>query len=212
MATIHFVDANNNIGQVYSFSSQIVPRCIVSCDQNGTANYIPTDGAGYSSYDENMGSYTNRYYYNSHNPSIHAVASDNSICNAYNAVSTISNVSIPAGTYTPSAFENLISQYISANGSRNCVNAFTAKVNGITYNVSAGQAIKYCTTNTAGSGTNSTLRIVTFNGRTYAQAQDANRLYFEGTYVVYASNFSGHAQFSAYANYSITIGTGIIFN
>lgn len=119
---------------------------------------------------------------------------------------------IPAGTYTPSVFENLIRQYISANGSRNCVNAFTAKVNGITYNVSAGQAIKYCTTNTAGSGTNSTLRIVTFNGRTYAQAQDANRLYFDGTYVVYASNFSGYAQFSAYANYSITIGTGIIFN
>ena len=130
----------------------------------------------------------------------------------YAAKSRTENYYIPAGTYTPSAFENLISQYISANGSRNCVNAFTAKVNGITYNVSAGQAIKYCTTNTAGSGTNSTLRIVTFNGRTYAQAQDANRLYFDGTYVVHASNFSGYAQFSAYANYPITIGTGIKFN
>lgn len=119
---------------------------------------------------------------------------------------------IPAGTYTPSVFENLIRQFISANGSRTCANAFTAKVNGHTYNVSAGQTIKYCTTSTAGSGTNSTLRIVTFNGSSTAQAQDANPAYFGGTYVVYASNFSGYAGFSAYANYSITIGTGIRFN
>ena len=151
------------------------------------------------------------YIYKAPSPTI-CVRHNNTTYYCARSREAVSEYDIPAGTYTPSAFENLISQYISANGSRNCVNAFTAKVNGITYNVSAGQSIKYCTTNTAGSGTNSTLRIVTFNGRTYAQAQDANRLYFEGTYVVHASNFSGYAQFSAYANYSITIGTGIIFN
>ena len=151
------------------------------------------------------------YIYKAPSPTI-CVRHNNTTYYCARSREAVSEYDIPAGTYTPSAFENLISQYISANGSRNCVNAFTAKVNGITYNVSAGQAIKYCTTNTAGSGTNSTLRIVTFNGRTYAQAQDANRLYFDGTYVVYASNFSGLAQFSAYANYPITIGTGIKFN
>lgn len=89
MATIHFVDASNNIGQVYSFSSHVVPRCIAFCDQNGTIQYIPTDGSGNSHYDQDMGSYINRYYYSSSKPSIHAVDSGNSICNAYNAVSTI---------------------------------------------------------------------------------------------------------------------------
>lgn len=169
--------------------------------QNGTTYYVPLLTSRRQTIDG--------YEYISGNPTV-CVRYNNTTY--YGARIRAAAYAIPAGTYTPSAFENLISHYISANGSRNCVNAFTAKVNGITYNVSAGQVIKYCTTNTAGSGTNSTLRIVTFNGRTYAQAQDANRLYFDGTYVVYASNFSGYAQFSAYANYSITIGTGIIFN
>ena len=149
------------------------------------------------------------YIYKAPSPTI-CVRHNNTTYYCARSREAVSEYDIPAGTYTPSAFENLISQYISANGSRNCVNAFTAKVNGITYNVSAGQAIKYCTTNTAGSGTNSTLRIVTFNGRNTVEAWDAGT--FKGTYVVHASNFSGLAQFSAYANYSITIGTGIIFN
>lgn len=133
----------------------------------------------------------------------------------YAAKSGSANYNIPAGTYTPSAFENLIRHYISANGSRKCANAFTAKVNGSTYNVSAGQAIKYCTTNTAGSSTNSTLRIVTFNGAKTAAGIDAlptSFRAFSGTYVVYASNFSGYCTFSEYAKYSITIGTGIKFS
>lgn len=209
MATIHFVDANNNIGQAFSFSSQIVPRCIVSCDQNGTAHYIPTDGAGYSSYDEDMGSYTNRYYYSSSNPSIHAVASDNSICNAYNAVSTISNVSIPAGTYSPSTFRSMIQNFIPANGSRISRYAFSVTVNGGTYNVPAGQEIKYCTTNTAGSGTSSSLEIVTFNGSNTVDAMDAGT--FRGTYVIYGTSYSGLAQFSDYFLFNITVSNDIIF-
>lgn len=212
MATIHFVDANNNIRQAYSFSSQVVPRCIGVCDQNGTKHFIATDGSGATTYDENMGTYINRYSYSSSIPSLHAVYAGGTVANAYNKVTTVvSAFAIPAGTYTPSTFENLIRQYISANGSRTCANAFTAKVNGHTYNVSAGQTIKYCTTNTAGSSTNSTLRIVTFNGNSTASAMDGSSNYFFGTYVVYASNFSGYCTFSAYANYSITIGTGISF-
>lgn len=147
------------------------------------------------------------YAYSATKPTV-CVKKDNTIYYSAKEAGPIYN--IPAGTYTPSVFENLIRQFISANGSRTCANAFTAEVNGHTYNVSAGQVIKYCTTNTAGSGTNSTLRIVTFNGHTVATAGDAN--YFRGTYVVYASNFSGSAYFNAYANYSITIGTGIKFS
>lgn len=141
MATIHFVDANNNIDQVYSFSSQIVPRCIVICDQNGTARYIPTDGAGHSSYNENMGSYTNRYYYNSSKPSLHAVASDNSICNAYNAISTISNASIPAGTYVGQSAYNTFHSYITNGGNRRLAASVTIRHMNITRTFSAGQYV-----------------------------------------------------------------------
>lgn len=211
MATIHFVDKNNNIGQVYSFDKQIGPFCIASCDQNGTKHYIPTDGAGYSSYEEyEDDGMLFKYYYSPSTPSLHTVTAGGEILNAFNKVS-VTSWGIPEGTYSPLIFEGLIRQFISINGSRYCLNAFTAKVNGITYNVPRGQPIKYRTTNTAGSGTKSTLRIVTFNDRTYADAGDAGQN-FVGTYVVYASNLSGSAQFGAYANYSITIGTGIRFN
>lgn len=197
---------NNTTYNLPLFTAQHSPFTIKVSDGSNTYHAL-TDGGGGSSYTEN----NIKYFYSSAKPSIHAISGAGTTCNAYNASEQLIVYDIPAGTYTPSAFENLIIQYISANGSRTCANAFTAKVNGHTYNVSAGQAIKYCTTNTDGSGTNSTLRIVTFNGRTYAEAQDANLLVFRGTYVVHASNFSGYAQFSAYANYSITIETGIRF-
>ena len=209
MATIHFVDANNNIGQVYSFSSQPVPICIVFCDQNGTAHYIPTNGTGNSSYDEYMGSYINRYYYSPSKPSIHAVTAGGEILNAYNAVSTISNASIPAGTYDPSTFRSMIQNFIPANGSRITRYAFSVTVNGGTYNVPAGQEVKYCTTNTAGSGTSSSLEIVTFNGDNTVKAMDTQT--FRGTYVVYGTSYSGHALFSNYFMFNITVSNDIIF-
>lgn len=212
MATIHFVDKNNNIGQVYSFDKQIGPFCIASCDQNGTTHYIPTDGAGYSSYNEDKGSYINKYSYSSSSPSIHAVTAGagGEIINAFNMVSTIIRSGlIPAGTYSPSTFRSLIQKFIWANGSRIVYSTFSVTVNGGTYNVPLGREIKYCTTNTAGSGTSSSLEIVTFNGDNTVQAMDAQT--FRGTYVVYASNFSGDAQFSAYANYSITVSNNISF-
>lgn len=62
---------------------------------------------------------------------------------APNKLGKIASYSIPAGTYTPSAFRSLISQYISINGTRKCANAFTAKVNNQTISVSSGQTIAY---------------------------------------------------------------------
>lgn len=50
---------------------------------------------------------------------------------------------IPAGTYTTSAFENLIRSFISNNGSRAVSNSFSVEVNGQTYSVSASSSIYY---------------------------------------------------------------------
>ena len=50
---------------------------------------------------------------------------------------------IPAGTYSPSTFERLITSFISNNGSRIVDNSFSVEVNGQTYSVSAGSSIYY---------------------------------------------------------------------
>ena len=116
---------------------------------------------------------------------------------------------IPAGTYTPTDFENLIKQFISNNGTRITANSFTLKVNNQTITVNAGQVVNY-RTSAAGSGTNSSLRAVTFNGQTVVAALDA--LNFRGSYVTYATNYSGNCTWSGWQYYSITVGApGIKF-
>ena len=50
---------------------------------------------------------------------------------------------IPAGTYTPSTFENLIKSFIAQNGSRIVYNNFSVEVNGQTYNVPKYRSIYY---------------------------------------------------------------------
>ena len=192
---------NNTTYSLFSSTSRITTPSLCH-RENGTTYYVPL----LTSRSQTIGSYT----YSATSPTVCCRYNNITYYAAKSRVSVVYD--IPAGTYTPSTFEDLIKKYISANGSRTCANAFTIKVNGHTYNVSAGQTIKYCTTNTAGSSTNSTLRIVTFNGSSTATASDAISSRFNGTYVVHASNFDGYATFSAYANYSITIGTGINFN
>lgn len=124
---------------------------------------------------------------------------------------------IPAGTYTPSAFRSLISQYISPNRTRKCANAFTAKVNNQTISVSSGQTIayKHCGAS-PWIGT-----FVDFSGSTSnVNAYSASNS-FTGSkaYCVGLSNPSEtgggtgsyNNMFHSFANYSITITTGISF-
>ena len=56
---------------------------------------------------------------------------------------TAINYDIPAGTYSPSNFENLIRSFISNNGSRIVYAGFSVEVNGQTYRVPAGRRIYY---------------------------------------------------------------------
>lgn len=210
MATIHFVDANNNIGRVYSFSHQVVPWCLVVCDQNGTKHYIPTDGAEYTSYDEDMGSYINRYSYSSSSPSLHAAINSNVatyVINAYNTVSTITKYDVPAGTYTPSAFKSLIEAYMSVGATRTCANSFTVTLNNVTTTIPAGSTIYY---SSFISGI--TARLVGFGDKpsSYSYERQVNRSY---TTIYCVERIGSHDYFyNSYTNYPITIGTGIKFN
>ena len=54
---------------------------------------------------------------------------------------TAINYDIPAGTYSPSAFKNLIDKYISVNGSRRVARSFKATVNGQTITVNENTTI-----------------------------------------------------------------------
>ena len=56
-----------------------------------------------------------------------------------------SEISIPAGTYSPNKFDELISNFISENGTRILLNEMTAKVNNQEITIPAGATIHYRT-------------------------------------------------------------------
>lgn len=114
---------------------------------------------------------------------------------------------IPAGIYSPSTFENLISNYISTNGSRTVKNSFSVIVNGQTYDVPAGRAICY-TSQYAG-----TARFVTFSGkqRDSEPFEYNNRFSTQGVYCVYW-NRSNTGQGNTYYNFNIQVTEAIKFS
>lgn len=209
MGTLYYKTANNTTGRTYCWPSKVTNPAIGICDANGNIYYVGCKSSNVDHYDWTVGSVIYKYYYSSSSPTIQAITASGERIYGFNTYKSIFQSHIPMGTYDPSTFKNMIQKYIPANTQRKTRNAFSVTVNGKAYNVPANQEIKYCTTNTAGSGTASTLEIVTFNGETDAQASDAQGFY--GTYVVYASNFAGNAKFSEYYRFSITVSTDITF-
>ena len=121
---------------------------------------------------------------------------------------------IPAGTYTPSAFKNLIDKYISANGGRIVSNWFMVTVAGPgnrTITVNANTTIYNI--NNASSG----LRILTygvnFSGiyMTPGEAFDISTAYSFTDNKVYITQSKGIPYFNNYMNYNITVTPGINF-
>ena len=110
---------------------------------------------------------------------------------------------IPAGTYSPSTFENLIKSFIAQNGSRIVYNSFSVEVNGQTYNVPSYRSIYY-TYQYSGQA-----RFVCFNGspRGYASFEQS---FSEGIYCTYWS-YSQY-QGDRYYQYNIKVNTGINFS
>ena len=110
---------------------------------------------------------------------------------------------IPAGTYSPSVFENLIKSFIAQNGSRIVYNSFSVEVNGQTYNVPSYRSIYY-TYQYSGQA-----RFVCFNGspRGSIEFQDS---FSKGVYCTYWSYAS--IQGDRYYQYNIKVNTGINFS
>ena len=110
---------------------------------------------------------------------------------------------IPAGTYSPSTFDNLIRSFISNNGSRTVSNSFSVVVNGQTYNVSANSSIYY-TVQYGGQA-----RFVCFNGSPRGSTMFQTSFSQYGVYCTYWS-YSQY-QGDKYYQYNITVNTGISF-
>lgn len=138
-----------------------------------------------------------------------------------NKSTAISEYDIPAGTYTPSAFRNLIEQYISNNGNRTVANDFTVKVNGQTISISSGQKVYYAVNSSSPQGM---VRSVLFNPSSVPASGFAPPITYNSSsngftnghcYVVYfltaGFNYTSLG-FGGYANYNITVTTGIKFS
>ena len=111
---------------------------------------------------------------------------------------------IPAGTYSPSTFERLITSFIAQNGSRTVSNSFSVEVNGQTYSVSAGHGVFY-TYQYSGEA-----RFVCFNGNPRGSITFQDRTFSQyGVYCTYWSYSS--IQGDNYFRYNITVNTGIKF-
>ena len=111
---------------------------------------------------------------------------------------------IPAGTYSPSTFENLIKSFIAQNGSRIVYNSFSVEVNGQTYSVPAYRSIYY-TVQYSGQA-----RFVCFNGSPRGSTEFQDSFYDKGVYCTYWGY--SHIQGDKYYQYSIKVNTGINFS
>ena len=111
---------------------------------------------------------------------------------------------IPAGTYSPSTFENLIKSFIAQNGSRIVYNSFSVEVNGQTYSVPAYRSIYY-TVQYGGEA-----RFVCFNGSPRGYTEFQSSFYDKGVYCTYWSY--SNTQGDKYYQYYIKVNTGISFS
>ena len=111
---------------------------------------------------------------------------------------------IPAGTYSPSTFENLIKSFIAQNGSRIVYNSFSVEVNGQTYSVPKYRSIYY-TVQYGGDA-----RFVCFNGSQRGSTEFQSSFYDKGVYCTYWSYTQ--TQGDRYYQYNIKVNTGINFS
>lgn len=123
---------------------------------------------------------------------------------------------IPAGTYSPSAFKNLIKSFISNNGSRTVSNSFSVTVNGQTLSLSAGTKIYYVTQGSSPWYA----KAVCFGTSSFmsASCQSGNGFSTYKAYIVETSNSNSYTSsycfnyvFRYYASFNITVNTGINF-
>lgn len=188
---------NSSGGNTTLYGATNAPSKYLAIYDGTRAYYVP---AVTSSGSVTIGSKV--YSYSNSKPSF-AVYDGSQTLYLANTETAVSTYDIPAGTYSPSTFENLIKNYISNNGSRTVSNSFSVVVNGQTYNVPAGRAVCY-TYQYSGQA-----RFVTFSG-SQRGGTDFQNGFSRGVYCTYWSYST--IQGNMYNNFSIKVNTGIKFN
>ena len=119
---------------------------------------------------------------------------------------------IPAGVYSPSAFKNLIDNYISPNnGSRRVSNSFNVTVNGQTITVNANTTIY--NENNESSGWSVLTYGVNFSGE-YLEKGGCFSVATAHSFIdskVYITQSRGISYFANYMYFNITVSPGIKF-
>ena len=121
------------------------------------------------------------------------------------------NYDIPAGTYSPSAFKNLIDKYIYTNGSRRVANSFIVTVNG--QSVAVTENLQIWSENNESSGSSVLTYAVNFSGK-YLNAGNcfsSDTAHSFSNNKVYITQSTGISYFNNYRYYNITVETGIKF-
>lgn len=189
---------NSSGGNTTLYGATNAPSKYLAIYDGTRAYYVPVV--------TNSGSVTigsTKYSYINSRPSF-AVYDGSQTLYLANAETAVTTYDIPAGTYSPSTFENLIRNYISNNGSRTVANSFSVVVNGQTYSVPSGRRV--CYTYQYGG----TARFVSFNGSQRGSHTFQNPTFSQ--YGVYCTYWSSGGQGVGYYNYSIKVNTGIKFN
>ena len=126
------------------------------------------------------------------------------------------NYDIPAGTYTPSTFQNLIKSFISNNGSRTVSNSFSVTVNGQTLSIEPGTRIWYVAQGSSPWYAKAVCFGVSYFLTASCQSGDGFSTY--KAYIVETSpsnSYTGSTCFNLvfryYASFNITVSTGIKF-
>ena len=123
---------------------------------------------------------------------------------------------IPAGTYSPSAFKNLISSFISINGSRTVSNNISVTVNKQTVSILAGNKIYYVSQGSSPWYA----KAVCFGISWFQVASCVDKVGFSNykSYIVETSKSPSYTSepcfnivFQYYESYNITVNTGIKF-
>ena len=197
--------SNNNKAQGPFTSVPFSPK--LGYYYNGTKWYYPlikptsklTWGSYVYSYDRSVGD-------------TFGIALDNTKYVVPNKRVSAATYDIPAGTYSPSAFKNLIDNYISPNnGSRRVANSFNVTVNGQT--VAVTKNLQIWNENNASSGSSTLTYGVNFSG-SYMNAGNCFQsgvAYSFTNNKVYITQSKGISYFGNYRNYYITVETGIKF-
>ena len=121
------------------------------------------------------------------------------------------NYDIPAGTYSPSTFKNLIDKFIYTNGSRRVANSFIVTVNG--QSVAVTRNLQIWNQNNESSGWSVLTYGVNFSGE-YLNAGNCFQAGVANSFSrnkVYITQSRGISYFERYMYYNISIETGIKF-